>query len=606
MSPEDYREIVKNVYLTPIRSVLVVDDEYPSMQKILAYEGDVEKCSETFKWFENRSVINSIIEKLRVRYNKRRIIDISDNLDFMDQDDGIIGHLHQCDLLVLDYEISGDDGKKAIKAISKVLNNNQFNLVVVHTSHNIDEIVFDSVLLPLLGKIPIELSEDDIAIITETQENLDGKAGGFDKISNAINFGNYKSIRQDKNQITKECLDKKEFEAIKTMFRELDIIEDRWVCCLKYAINEFQNKYNDKFSACNKSASELIWNSKSPNYWIACPEGFISFIKKGTGIDIEECLLNSLTHWKPTPSQMLFSEIRNQIDDIGIRAEIDSHKKLHAHAKWYSELLLKNGFERSHVSISILKKYFEMLEETIQAKILFFLNEMCLKDWTEDKEKKHIADLCNATSKTNKSRIVIEKKLEINRLVDNLYDINLNDKTHGNISDLEHNIFVSNKSPSLLHLELGHIFKTGDDYWICLTPPCDMIPERNKGFHKGDLKQHKPFAAVKLHKIEENDRNFIKVQSNRFIFTDFGEFCFNRPKEEDSAPNWYPLYAHENGYLEDHKFTYSRLAVNEDGNLFFEKNEAAIISQLRYEYAINLMARLAANMQRVGLDYSGK
>ena len=603
MLANDYREIVKDVYLRPIRSVLVVDDEYPALQSILSYNGSAENFANSLPWYGNRSEINRVLESLRVRDRKKRILDVCDNLDFLDEGDDVVGHLHQCDLLVLDYEIN-DNGEKAIKALSRVLNNNQFNLVVVHSSHDINHI-FDTILLPLLGKSQMELSDDENTEIEEVEALIAGIRGASERLTAAIDFGIYKFIRKSSSMTSRARLSRPELSGITAMFEEFGLEPDKWESCLKFAITKFEEKNDIAFSACPKASSELSWNDVG-NHWIACPEGFISFATKAADLDIEVNLLDALTNWKPTPTQLLFSDIRNRIDDAGIIAEISSKDKVYAHAKWYSDLLLENGQGRKQVSNSTLHKYFEIIEMTIQNQTSEFIDEFCLKDWKAEDEARHMTELCNAQTKNAKGRIVIKKKKAVYSLVNDFYNVDIGEPSQKEFSDLQHNIFVSNKSPSILHLELGHIFEADSAHWICLTPACDMIPERNKGLHKGDLNQHKPFVAVKLQKVSRDDLEKSKIQSNRFIFTDFGNFCFNEPKDEDSAPHWFPLYAQNHGILDERKFTYNKLNTGAGGSLVFQEFEGTIKTQLRYEYAINLMSRLAANMQRVGLDYSGE
>ncbi len=95
----EYSSFVKEAFISPVRSVMVIDDEYPTMDKLLSSQ------------LEHYNPVD--IERLRNVINVCRnpmnnwMLDVHDG-DFTDK--GIADHLHHSDLLILDYHLEGNGG----------------------------------------------------------------------------------------------------------------------------------------------------------------------------------------------------------------------------------------------------------------------------------------------------------------------------------------------------------------------------------------------------------------------------------------------------------------------------------------------------------------
>ena len=75
-------------------------------------------------------------------------MDIHDGADVSAENEvATATHLHQCDLLVLDYVLDkgkSSDGTRAIEILRGLMSNNHFNLVIIYTNEKLD-VVFDTV-----------------------------------------------------------------------------------------------------------------------------------------------------------------------------------------------------------------------------------------------------------------------------------------------------------------------------------------------------------------------------------------------------------------------------------------------------------------------------
>jgi hypothetical protein len=163
-------------------------------------------------------------------------------------------------------------------------------------------------------------------------------------------------------------------------------------------------------------------------------------------------------------------------------------------------------------------------------------------------------------------------------------------------------------------LATGHIFKYDADYWICLSPLCDLVPDQGASKRwKAHLGNFMPFKAVKLLSLEETKKAVKYATSNLCLFLELdGQlkcFGFVDPSgpQGDVNPHWEQMFAAEKGtFGNPASFQLSVIRSDPAGALKLSEPEAVpVVAQLRYEYALNLLQRLGNNLCRIGLDYVG-
>ena len=159
MANEHYAEFIKEAFIDPIRSVLIVDDDYPTFEEILGnpiQQAPGAKDKQSKAWHKDPEKIKGVIESFRNR-ERSLLVDINDGTNLPDGDaEKVAEHLHQSDLLILDYELdksNREDGTRAIRIARNLLANDHFNLVVIHTVTDLDH-VFEKVLIGLLRPSP--------------------------------------------------------------------------------------------------------------------------------------------------------------------------------------------------------------------------------------------------------------------------------------------------------------------------------------------------------------------------------------------------------------------------------------------------------------------
>lgn len=603
-SSRSYEELVREVYIKPLRSVLIVDNDYPTWSEILTSENndDTEQFYAQKGWKANPGPINTVISALRSSEGNL-ILDIDDGSNLGgDEPDQLVANLHQTDLLILDYQLDGaDDGTKSIRILRDVHTNRNFNLVVVQTSASLND-AFSDMLLGLLKPFSADIAGDDISSGLELIERIElDRPDILETLRGA--FGNEQYFAAYKGRCAAL---KAVFKGIQpfSLFKQI-CDECGWTgrqirTLYNWAIADFQNRNEVRMH--NADIDNISWSNEGVK-WIRSTTAFVTFTNKREAGDIIGALQTGLVEWGPLPSRLLLSKLRKELDDHGSLAEDSALGNKHVLARWYLELLKQKDQKQKFLIEETINRHSEQLIAEVRPSVIEFSKALIAQD----------LDKIQAAPTEDPPELLTE-----HMLVKSYFDVDLGEQTQLTLAEMEHNAFICSTKPSGEHLRTGHVFKMGERYWVCLSPLCDLVPGQKTAGMYGEVGNLLPFLAVRLHTIDgkslETKHNQIKddIQSNRYIFLkENNEILIlglskPGPKAHDANPHWYPLYADNQGqFKEEFKLRIRKVAPAKSVALKFEANDVEVFAQLRYEYALNLMQKLGASLNRVGLDFSG-
>ena len=584
MAGDHYSEFIEEAFVKPIRSVLIVDDDYPTFEEMLDAQltrDKGEQPARTKAWYENPTRIKNVIESFRTP-KRPLLVDIHDGTNVGIGDDvKVAAHLHQSDLLVLDYQLDKakpGDGSRAIKIIRSLITNDHFNLVIVHTSEKLDE-VFHSILIALLSPCNDVLSAEDSIKIVDLIEEAELAFEGFsERLFATVSVDHYLHSRAQAATFLRTMLKGQHpYEDFKTACDQANWPVDVRRLALRYVLGRVEKPLLPSFSQGANAA--LAWSNGAVK-WIKTDTVFIAFSSKGDDDDLLGDLQSALEAWRPQPSRLFLAKLRAEMDEYGVMAQASALGNKHALAHWYGRLLKATGQERRWLIAETVSRHSDQLLSGILPRVEAFATRLVDRESSfgdvDNLCKGHFAvDLGNGPSKIKAER--------------------------------EHNAYVCSKPPEGWHLTIGHVFIMNESYWVCLSPACDMVPSQLSGAQKAQFGDRLPFTAVRLQSVSDNTIPK-DIQSNRFLFLPLnGEikaFCFNDPSGENSAPAWHTLYAENKGEF-GHNFSFTAIST-ETGKtrLVTRRNPSVVVSQLRYEYALNLMQRLGSSLTRIGLDFA--
>jgi CheY-like chemotaxis protein len=583
MSGKHYAAFVEEAFVRPIRSVLIVDDDYPTFDELLDAEllrREGKEPDRLKAWYAQPERIKKVIGSFRTK-DRPLVVDIHDGSNVTSGEDvQLAAHLHQSDLLVLDYQLDRNkknDGTLAIEIIRSLSRNDHFNMVVVHTSESLD-IVFRETLLALMapkGDCLQDAERDEAAGLIFDAETADE---GFEaRLDASIGETQYIRARQVPRFGAEALKAVEPFALFAQLARNAGWRGDKTMLVLNFLLERFEAKIAAKMDAA--SVQSLVWNSGDTKF-IRADTVFIAFSGKNDDDDLIGELQAALECWDPQPSRLFLAKLRAEMDETGVKAQRPALENRHALARWYHRLLEADGANRKWMVAESVARHSEQLMSGILPQVQDFAARLVLAE---------------AGSGT-------PEELSLHH-----FRVDLSNEAERRKSQLEHNAYVSSKPPEGWHLTTGQVFRLDGDYWVCVSPACDMVPDQLPAEKRDRLGDRLPFVAVKLIALPPNRE--IDASTNRFLFLKWEGavkvFAFSDPSREGSSPSWYAMYAERLGVFEDdQRFTFSALVpAIEAGALIQRPFEGQVVAQLRYEYALNLVQRLGGSQTRIGLDF---
>ena len=591
MQTDHYADFVAEAYIKPIRSVVIIDDDYPTYDEVLSAEVKDDAVPASKAWRNNPERIREVIRRFRER-TPPLLVDIHDgkNVD-ADRETALTPHLHQSDLLVLDYQLDPakeNDGTLAIDILRQLISNDHFNLVVVYTSHDLDHVFYD-VLTGLAGVADeVRPSPVDADAAQALVDGADDRIEGFRTwiLASMHREAYFECRRSPAKAVGNMLRGKPPYAEFKAICDEAEWNQRERKKVFRYVLADVQDRLADRMQP--DSRARLDWSSDAP-YWIQSDTIFVAFSDKANGDDLIGELKRALNAWNPEPSRLLLGKLRADVREHGVSAQASVLTSKRALTLWYLRLLRAEENLHHQYVAEVVARHSDQALGIILPKVEDFAQRLI------QAERLMTADYVGLCRK--RFRVDLSKAPEEFEAL------------------LEHNAFVCARSPGGRHLTTGHIFELFDRLWICLSPACDLVPSQVGKAQLDALGRWLPFVAVRLHciarKTWRKDRD--GITSGRYVFVrrDGGGIgCFSFSEHVNSTPEWRLFHAENVGiFVADDvadgclRFAASSMIAGNAGQLEPQHGSARIVGQLRYEYALNLLHRLGGSLTRIGLDF---
>ena len=589
MVSNHYSTFIQEAFIEPIRSVLIVDDDYPTYDEILKTANGTAAPSlahQAKDWRVRPERIADLIATFR-RRPRPLLVDIHDGTNVSAKDEITTAtHLHQCDLLVLDYELERDksgDGTRAIDILRALMSNNHFNLVVIYTNEDLD-VVFDAIRWGLISSFDDRLSDAQVAEAKNLIDDGEDEHQGFlREIVASISAAQYFHSRQNRKTYLRTMgQEQQPYTSYRARTDRVAWSPDERKVVLRYLLERVEREYGVTESIKGRF-DNLEWSPRGLK-WIKSDSAFVALSQKTDNHDdLLSDLQKALVHWSPRPSRLFLTKFRAEIDEYGVAAQGHALRHHHALAYWYYRLLVDTEADdrRWRIAESVSRHSSQLLEG-IQPRVEDFASRLIHAEIASGAP----LDICK-----DHFRVNLDNNAEKARAI------------------LEHNAFVCSAEPTGWHLTTGQVFCVADEHWMCLSPACDMVPTQLRPWQVEAYGERLPFIGIKLQPVKAT-KIPKDIHSNRYVFVRLGDavagYCFNDPSDEASAPKWQLLFAENRGKFSGNSFQFN-VTYMEPGKtrLVSRRLQAKVISQVRYEYALNLIHKLGASLTRVGLDFSG-
>lgn len=579
----DHDQLIKEVFIDPIRTVIAVDDEYPTLDSLIEKEIDNAKG-----WSGSADDVQRVQELLRYARSKPNpwLVDVHDGKDVPSAAEQKLQH---SDLLVLDYHLDGhaDHGERAIKILRTLAANEHFNLVVVYTKGYQGDFnrVVREIALGLTTMDPeLALSAEDERVLLEELDEWEAQEDGISrKLKDEITTDTYLEVRSRFAGNPGGLCSLEEGQRIIAYWKVRPNQEQMTTKepLVKWLLNEKQKTLAEQFSSKNLGNVQ-VGHSEEIN-WIRTDKLFVTVLPKEScsPSQFESKLLTAIKASNPSPHRLLLTKMRAEIDQRGLTAETAILGNRHIQTVWLNDFLNQAPADPKAVIVNTINRHWEALGDQLHDSLDNFAGQ--LKQVFTAYEKSAVFSSCGL------------KEADANSAVSLKF----------------FNWYSTTKPIDRSHLTTGHILKfnsdgNASDYWICLSPACDMVPGRDRA-HR--VKDSLPFVGVKLHPVTI-DKALKNATKNVFLFLmiekNIEAYCFLKDGDLTKSPEWEQIYAQNSGRFEDENKLRLSSVIEDEGFLKVNNYEATIVAQLRSEYALNFLQRIGVFLSRPGLGINLK
>ncbi|MGK5065083.1 response regulator receiver domain [Janthinobacterium sp. LB3P112] len=593
----NYGELIQEAFIDPIRSVIVVDDEFPTLKKIIS-NFNSGKHTNYDKVIQNKvlDIINFCGDVKR-----RWMVEVHDSVP-----EEHAGSVHQSDLMILDFHLDQSrptEGTEAIRILRNLATNHHFNLVIVYTNgydgvgNQIDKVVHEIAVSLSTIDTRLVLSAEAIEVAKEQMDNWEDYDNNINrKIDEFLDENVYLLVRRIPGDLKwPEICKFPEFGGLMELYEKSPDGVDRKKLnnrlFVKLILHRIQEGLKLRLATKEMKIGDVhfgISRDKQLN-WIRTDQLFVTVVGKNNEPSVlPQKLSEALDAWNPEPHRLLMSKMRATLGRIGSIAEDEVLRNQHLQAGWLKEYIIADSAQRHSKVDGTISKHWDGMGGAVRADVMEFARK--LTDY-----------LMNIGSDAAMRR---------------WYGSVSPEDVHSQL-----NWYACSKSVEGNHLNTGHVIEIPTavpqvkEFWICLSPACDLVPGQKSAGWPKRLGKHLPFIAVELFPITRKKALDNAYGSNCLFLNIDGKlnyfsFVPMAIKENDDGrvpnPKWEQMFAIDHGNFllngSERKLNLVRAFETAD-SLVTRPFEGKVVAQLRYEYALNLLQKMGTNFSRIGLDF---
>ncbi|MEZ8114066.1 response regulator receiver domain [Vibrio splendidus] len=591
-------DLIKEAYIDPIRSVMVVDDEYPTLAKLINGE-DASAAQDKERLLE-------VIGMCKEPHNNW-MLDVHDG---QFSGTGDVDNLHHSDLLILDYHLEGNGdigrGDTALSVLSSLATKDHFNLVVVHTKGYGDQggddgyrAVFKDIVFHLQTPRLFRDVPDGVLKGRKIEDAIDAwdseQSGILDKLIDSVTDMDY--LRLYSLGVAPAAIqhDAKELRELKALYDARPIGEEVELDDLELKFLQWYVlwKKGDKLKQHYGSSEfyDLQW-TEDEYMWVKAGNLFVCVVGKTVPTsELPDRLLNALEHWRPHPHRLLLAKLRHKLDDHGFTLASSVLSKQHTQAGWLRDLL--NVGEQD-------------LEQQAWYTTQSHLEEM---SWHyKDDLSQYLTRVVQSLMSEGETVENIEIRYASSDVLFNNFEIFKSSNAFNNSFPMEGK-----------HLTTGHVLRNSatGGHFLVVTPACDLVPGRNANQTSIEavvqqlypitaaLRQDCDEGVIEDHILFERCKEFVNTKQLLFISIDGKIEVFSTISKlyKNANPNLTSLAFANEGIWSD---SFELRSYNLNLSLTPPQVKVCdykVVGQLRYEYALHHSKVSGEYASRIGLDY---
>jgi hypothetical protein len=574
------KDLAKKAFTDPVRSVLFIDDQFPTYEELTAAPPLTRSEAE-----RARSLVSSC---RRHHY----VCDVQNDPDVLKKIE--FNRIGVSDLIVVDYHLRGiqQHNDDVLNFLARLARSPHFNLVVLYTGEeNLAKVRLflaarlrgdAATLSPAESDPAVELPEISIeASLLETHidtylrspRQLGGQVAALfpGDVATVNGLGARKNalIRRNFEPYLEEKLGTKNYDGPKNF---LDV-----------------------------SMSPL----DRPEQWVQAGNVFVAIVPKGTpekpeAADID-ILIQKLTEcivaWSPSLIDVMLTAAAGSVLRCGLRqltADFADPNLRSGLVYWFLAGDSAYGDLGGEEPAADRRSRIEVLYRAV----FEVLCNAALKqaaDLSDEVVQLALGDKNPATMEATEHMALAKEWAKTNNVQD-----------EGIV--LAANCFLCASEFDGGHITTGTVFKRpdSDEYWLCVSAACDMVP-RGKSINEWRTRMFplRMMLGARLQRLDSPTHALAKATRGKHIFARINgvSAAFEFMNDEEPEPQLMPFFAGNAATVEDGKFSASLLTKGEGGVLNIEAASFEPIAQLRENYASRLLQQTGYHLSRIGVDF---
>jgi hypothetical protein len=554
------RELLDEAFVKPIRFALILDDQFPTYASAAA-------PGETGASDHPRAV--GLFDMCR---RNGWLCDIDNGFQVAERFEDN-KHLHQSDLLVLDYHLEPakpEDPTRALGILQKLASSPHFNLVVIYTSAEPPAVARDVAYALGAGK---QVDPQSISY-WEGEGNPDDFNEDLSvELLNAHLAG--ESLPESARAIRQRLED--DF-GVKPAFQERHL---RALLDKKLSSGMADTTLNSRRA---DSGRPISFDASANVPWITSGNVFVTVVNKREEPSVLiNRLLDALASWDPEPLRVLMTHARSALEKTGSMAESLALGDARKQSGLLLYLLLsKTDTEQERRLVELYSRLSSDLARTADARIVSF--------------GKRLLGLNQGANSLSLARSGSRLK---NSVADGAIYHALNE-------------YLSTDRSSDDHVTTGIVFTSetskGKGYWLCTSPACDLVPGQSMHGLSREIAPSRPATAARLRRVANQASVFAclkQAERGRHIFITEGAELVALEVTDDHARQMdlEVIFLGEAGAIANGAFNGSILSKDKHGALCLETRTFNVVARLRNEYAGRLLTLAGHQAGRIGVDF---
>lgn len=557
--------LLREAFIEPIRFALLLDDKFPTYPALAdnQFDGALENAR-----------AKALFDLCRGR---GWLCDI-ENRGSVAEEFEVNKHLHQSDLLILDFNLDPldqDDPTAALRIIQRLAASDHFNLVIVYT--NADPVLVTRDIAFALGG-GRDLSPAEEAAALDIWEELDD---GVDEIEQALSWATIDDYLRDANPRLSAA-------GLRAQLGAAGVGNgDQSKIVTRMARERMRRRVKPEVLAARRPERSLdssLGRLAAP-HWVTQDNVFVAIVNKREEepAALLDRLMEALEAWDPSPLRVMMMHARAAMEKAGSLADQTVLEAPRLQAGWLLRILLgKTELERRDIVGELYGRLFERLAHKVEPSIVDFGVRLITSEQGEDPV----------------ARAKILAGAVHNLGADQVYHA-LNEHISSDVCP---------DGP----MTTGVIFKgmrgEREQYWLCTSPACDLVPGQNRRGWDRDLKPLRPVSVTRLKPVRaaaaiSNALEQATIGRHIFLLVDDKTLAFEVTEEKSRQMELETVLLENDGRIVGGAFRGHVVELGAGGAPVFAVVEFRVLAKLRPDYANRLLTQSGQQRSRIGVDF---